>query len=44
VLAESAQPIDPDTAKAREALWTPEKQRSEQGSAQLWTPGDEAKD
>jgi len=44
VLAESAQPIDPDTAEAREKLWTPDKQREEAGSAQLWTPGTEPKD
>jgi trigger factor len=43
VLAESAQPIDPDTAEAREKLWTPDKQREEKGSAQLWTPGTEPK-
>jgi len=43
VLAESAQPIDPDTAEAREKLWTPDKQREEAGSAQLWTPGTEPK-
>ena len=33
------QPIEPGTAKAREAIWTPEKQAKEEGSAQLWTPG-----
>jgi trigger factor len=38
-IAGSAQPIEPATAKAREALWTPEKQAKEEGSAQLWTPG-----
>ena len=38
-IAESAQPIEPDAARAREALWTPEKQAKEEGSAQLWTPG-----
>jgi trigger factor len=43
VLTESAQPIDPDTAEAREKLWTPDKQRKEEGSAQLWTPGAESK-
>jgi trigger factor len=41
VLVESATPIDPDQAKAREKLWTPEKQRKEEGSAQLWTPGED---
>jgi trigger factor len=39
LMVESATPIDPDTAKAREKLWTPEKQRKEEGSGQLWTPG-----
>jgi trigger factor len=37
-IVESAQPIDPEKAKAREKIWTPEKQRKEAGSAQLWTP------
>ncbi len=38
-IADSAQPIEPAKAKAREALWTPEKQAEGEGSAQLWTPG-----
>jgi trigger factor len=38
-IAESAQPIELGQAKAREALWTPEKQAKEEGSPQLWTPG-----
>jgi trigger factor len=38
-MVESATAIDIDSAKAREKLWTPEKQRKEEGSAQLWTPG-----
>jgi trigger factor len=38
-IAESAQAIEPGTAKARDAIWTPEKQAKEEGSAQLWTPG-----
>ena len=38
-IADSAQPIEPGKAKAREQIWTPEKQRKEEGSAQLWTPG-----
>jgi trigger factor len=41
LLTESAQAIDADTAKAREDIWTPDKQREEEGSAQLWTPGSE---
>jgi trigger factor len=39
VIADSAQPIEVGTARAREALWTPEKQAKEEGSSQLWTPG-----
>jgi trigger factor len=39
VIAESAQSIEPAKAKAREAIWTPDKQAKEEGSAQLWTPG-----
>jgi trigger factor len=38
VIVDSAQPIDPDKAKAREQIWTPGKQRKGEGSAQLWTP------
>jgi trigger factor len=41
LLAESAQPIDVDTARARDKLWTPDKERKDEGSAQLWTPGAE---
>jgi trigger factor len=41
LLTESAQPIGADTAKAREDIWTPDKQREEAGSGQLWTPGGE---
>jgi trigger factor len=40
VMVESAQPIDADTAQAREKLWTPDKQRKGEGSAQLWTPSE----
>ena len=39
VIADSAQPVEPGQAKAREQIWTPDKQRKEEGSAQLWTPG-----
>lgn len=38
VLAEQAKPIPIEKAKAREKIWTPEKE-AEQSSAQLWTPG-----
>lgn len=37
-LVESAEPIDPEKAKTRDKIWTPEKQRKGAGSAQLWTP------
>jgi trigger factor len=40
VLVENATPIPIEQAKAREKLWTPEKER-EPGAAGLWTPGDE---
>jgi trigger factor len=39
VIADSATPIEAGKAKARDALWTPDKQRKEEGSSQLWTPG-----
>lgn len=39
LVAESAVPIPKEQAKAREDLWTPEKEREEAGS--LWTPGDD---
>jgi trigger factor len=38
-IADSAQPIEPGTAKAREQIWTPDKERKGEGSSQLWTPG-----
>ncbi|MEX0993337.1 MAG: trigger factor [Solirubrobacterales bacterium] len=38
VLAAAAKPIPLETAKAREQIWTPEKE-ADQGSGQLWTPG-----
>jgi trigger factor len=39
VIAESAVAIEAGKAAAREKIWTPEKQRKEEGSSQLWTPG-----
>jgi trigger factor len=39
VIAGSAVAIEPGKAAAREQIWTPDKQRTEEGSAQLWTPG-----
>jgi trigger factor len=38
LLAESAKPIPAEQAKAKEQLWTPEKEAKEK-SGQLWTPG-----
>ena len=38
-MADSAEPIERRHGKAREKIWTPDKQRKEEGSAQLWTPG-----
>jgi trigger factor len=40
LLVEHAQAIGVEQAKAREKLWTPEKER-EPGAGGLWTPGDE---
>ncbi|HEY1358059.1 MAG TPA: trigger factor [Thermoleophilaceae bacterium] len=39
LLVESASPISVDQAKARDKLWTPEKDREEAGSGEIWTPG-----
>jgi trigger factor len=39
LVAEAAKPIPLEQAKAREQIWTPEKERKEAGS--LWTPGDD---
>ena len=38
VVAESAVPIPPEQAEAREKIWTPEEEKEEKG--ELWTPGD----
>jgi hypothetical protein len=38
VIADAAKPIPLERAAAREALWTPEKERQEEGPG-LWTPG-----
>ena len=43
VMVESAEAIDAEQAKTREELWTPDKQRKEEGSAQLWTPDEPAR-
>jgi trigger factor len=39
LLVDEAQPITVEQAKARDKLWTPEKEPGERGSGQLWTPG-----
>jgi trigger factor len=39
LVAEEAKPISVEQAKARDKLWTPEKEEAEKGSGQLWTPG-----
>jgi trigger factor len=39
LLAEHANAISVEQAKARDKLWTPGSERSEEGSPQLWTPG-----
>jgi trigger factor len=49
LIAESSEPIEPEQAKAREKLWTPEKEASAAGATEagaasgggkLWTPTD----
>ena len=39
VITKSAKPIPQEQASAREAIWTPEKEREEKGAAGIWTPG-----
>ncbi len=39
LLVREAKPITVEQAKARDKLWTPEKEAAEGGSGQLWTPG-----
>jgi trigger factor len=39
LLVESAKPIPLEAAAAREKLWTPEKEKEESGTGQIWTPG-----
>ena len=41
LVVEAAKPIPVEQAAARDALWTPEKERAEAGEGALWTPGDE---
>jgi trigger factor len=39
LIADAATPIPQEQATAREKLWTPEKERAEEGEGSLWTPG-----
>jgi len=39
LLVEEAKPISVDQAKARDKLWTPEKDQKEAAPEQIWTPG-----
>jgi len=39
LIAESAVPIPLEQAEAKEKIWTPEKEKEEEKSAELWTPG-----
>jgi len=39
LIVREAKPITVEQAQAREKLWTPGQEASEQGAGQLWTPG-----
>ena len=39
LIVERAKPIPIEQAKAREELWTPEKEEKAEGSGEIWTPG-----
>src|SRR5436309_1255301 len=39
LMVEEAKPIPVEQAKARDKLWTPEKEKEKSGSEQIWTPG-----
>jgi trigger factor len=39
LLVDEAKPISVEQAKARQELWTPEREGQQQRSGQLWTPG-----
>lgn len=41
LVVREAKPIPAEQARAREKLWTPEKESGEGGTGQLWTPGSE---
>ena len=38
LLVENAKPVSVEQAKARDKLWTPEKD-AEQRTSEIWTPG-----
>jgi trigger factor len=38
LIADAATPIPQEQAVARDKLWTPEKERSDEGEGSLWTP------
>ena len=40
LIVEHAKPISVEQAKAKNLIWTPEKDEAEAGSSELWTPGD----
>ena len=42
VIVGAAKSIPAEQARAREDLWTPEKEADEAASGQLWTPGSSA--
>jgi trigger factor len=39
LIVEHAKPIPVEQAKARDKLWTPDKERDEAASGEIWTPG-----
>ena len=39
LVVERAKPIPIEQAKAREELWTPDKEEKAEGSGEIWTPG-----
>jgi trigger factor len=39
LVVEHAKAIPVEQAKARDKLWTPEKERDEAGAGEIWTPG-----
>jgi hypothetical protein len=39
LMVEAAKPISVEQAKARDKLWTPEKDEKESAEKEIWTPG-----